>query len=110
VQPTTEELEFGTVLVLAPTQYPYPLEAHRNRNNRLNLWMALAANISQLMRMAASNWQAIATYLKYLLEISNPKDFHIDDKKFSKFLNVLWVIGKLDEILPMVRDSLEQWD
>jgi hypothetical protein len=105
-----EELEFGTVLVLAPTYYHSPLEVQWNRDKRLNLWIVLAANINQLMEMAAANWKNIAIYFKDLLEISNPKDFRIDDKNFSGFLNVLWVIGKLDEILPMVRDSLEQWD
>ncbi|PMD34211.1 hypothetical protein L207DRAFT_588810 [Hyaloscypha variabilis F] len=110
VGPTTGELEFGTVLVLAPTYYPSLFEAQWNRDNRLNLWIALAANINQLMEEAGEDWKHIATYFKDLLEISNPKNFHIDDKKFSEFLNVLWVIDKLDEILPMVRDSLEQWD
>lgn len=62
------------------------------------------------MLTATSEWREIAKYFKDVLESSNPKNFRIDHKNFSEFLKVLWVIGKLNEILPMVRDSLEQWD
>src|SRR5271163_2923607 len=67
-------------------------------------------NIHQLMHMAATNWEIIAKHLDLLLDVSYPNDFSIDDKTFSEFKNVLWVIGKLDEIAPMVRDSLDQWE
>jgi hypothetical protein len=76
----------------------------------MSLWLALATIIHQMMETAAKNWEDIAKYLGQLLDISKPKGLHIEDENFSEFGNVLWVIDKLHEILPMVHDSIEQWD
>jgi hypothetical protein len=99
------------VLVLAPTYFPWKYEEESNhRDNRLNLWIVLATNIQQLMDIAVASWEDIGTHLQDLIDISTPRNLRIDDERFSQVLDVLWVIGKLDEILPMVRDSLEQWE
>lgn len=104
-----EEHKFGTVLVLAPKYFP-PLLNNPDSDDRLGLWLALAKKFHRLMEVAVYIWETIAKHLRWLLAISNPKGLHIDDKNFSEFQNILWVIDKLHKVLPMVHDSIEQWD
>jgi hypothetical protein len=62
------------------------------------------------MQTAVRRRAEISRYLNGLLDMSDSKDFGEEDKTFSELKNVLWVISKVDEILPIVHDSIDQWN
>ena len=97
------------MLVLAPKYFRRNVSPSEF-SSQLSVWVLLADTILQLMQTAVRIWAEISQFLNGLLDMSDSKDFGEEDKTFSELKNVLWFIGKVDEILPIVHDSVDQWN
>jgi hypothetical protein len=65
--------------------------------------------ITESLEGATHSWDAVAVCMERLLPPSDTEKIIKQDHDFSLSKRLFWLISKVDQILPMVADALEQW-
>jgi hypothetical protein len=81
----------------------------RQLKNHNTHWKMTLKYVLGLMQMANSWWGEIADHLDQLIVFSDQDD-KFTDEKLLKVKELFWVISKIDEILSMISDTLDQWE
>ena len=66
--------------------------------------------IAETMEAATRSWVTIALYMEQLLTSDNTDHVLIEDDDFSQSKKLFWIISKIDQILPMIADTIAQWN
>lgn len=98
------------MLVLSPTKADQSINDEWFLPGQGNLWIIMARAIRSFMDTAHHSWEHIGRHLERLLPPPDSDELLQEDHKFSQSQKLFWIINKVDEIMPIISDGIEQWD
>jgi len=72
--------------------------------------MAIASQIHKFMAKASASWGELADEFEKLLILDNTKGILLEDEKFPQSQKLFWMLNKIEELLPMIKDEIVQWN
>ena len=102
--------EYWTVLALLPKTLPKQIARDAlGVHDQYYFWGAMLFLIRESLEAATSSWVAVANHLECLLPLGDVEKLLIQDNDFSKSKTIFWIISTIDQILPMIIDTIAQW-
>jgi hypothetical protein len=108
MNPNEMKLNRWTLLVLSPKEVD---ESGKLRHPRSRiLWENVVDFISIFMDLAHRSSVKLGDELVDLLAFDDREKLLYEDAKFSQTQKLFWMINIVDEVVPMMKDAVEQWE